>query len=213
MRLGGLLFGCVVLAGCGDSVRSDTEETGASAGTGPVGGAGAGGGAAGSGGAAGNAASESGAAGSSVAGCAGFGSSLGCIDSCLVSSPLAVSAVCETGEWHCPEGSLSLLECPAESCYGRLDTCCSPETGAELRRACGDDGMLAPCPPGHDTLERGSLCAPASVDVESCDMLNGQPCDSEEYQCTQGGGCGRISCGCYPGVDGALIWQCSWPIC
>jgi hypothetical protein len=120
---------------------------------------------------------------------------------------------CVDGSWGCPAGAVLVSECPPESCYGTLSMCCDTSLGVDARRECGPDGMLLACPDGFETIERGGLCAPASVGATSCSSLDGTACDNAEFQCREGGGCGRVTCTCDPNLSGSLVWNCYFPLC
>ncbi len=197
-----MLLALSLALGCGASSRgsgapapSDGGSAGSDAGTG------------------GEASAAAGAAGTSSLGCAGFGTSLGCIDSCSTKTPTAVAAACADGSWECPAQSTSFRDCPPESCYGRLDSCCDFSVGAEATRECGSDGMLLGCPTEFDVTERGAFCAPEVVEATSCDALNGTACSEAAFRCSQGSGCGKVTCACEAGLDGALLWKCVSRLC
>jgi hypothetical protein len=203
MRIGELALLCVAL-GCGES-RSGAPhvDDGAGAAAGMSSGGLPGGGAP-AGGASGM--------GAEMSACGGF-STQQCIDSCATDEPLGVAMECVDGGWHCPPGAMLINACPPESCYGILSQCCDSALGRDGQRECGPDGTLLACPDGFDAIERGGLCAPQGVGATSCDSLAGTACDNADFQCSEGGGCGRVTCSCDLDLSGSLVWTCQSPLC
>jgi hypothetical protein len=215
MRTGGLTVACVLALGCGISTHTGAppdEQSGGTAGGSGASGAGGVGGTTAPGGGSGDVGAGMNGTDAGSALCS-ESRTLYCTDSCATPSARFAEADCVDGVMQCPPGMSRLDECPPESCLGILTYCCDFATGEREPRQCAGNGMLSACPTGFDAVKRSDLCAPSSVMSVSCSALNGTPCSDVDFECSQGGGCGGITCTCEPDGSDGLGWQCVTPPC
>jgi hypothetical protein len=126
-----------------------------------------------------------------------------CVRSCFAEDDDSVQAVCDRGNYRCPDGSIAQVACPENACVNAPRRCCDANTGAISWEDCNGDGYVAQCPMGQTASK--APCAPAGVDVDDCQQLEGTSCKATTHHCDSG----LAFCDCEEDQDtGQLVWRC-----
>jgi hypothetical protein len=137
-----------------------------------------------------------------------------CVPECTTDPYASVLLlICAADHYVCPEGSVEVTSCPAESCARRVDwECCNRETGKVFPSRCSaDGGAQLPCEPGTVQQARGADCIPSVLDVTKCSDLDGTPCMDTPIECHYGIGCSSTTCWCNQAFD--QKWTCQSLLC
>lgn len=105
-------------------------------------------------------------------------------------SDQVASLVCVDGEWKCPSGYVrGTTECPAGTCFGPPQECCSA-TGARTPMTCepfeGGLPSTGSCPPGSTATLKGGPCAYADAG-DAVGTLDADTDSGEKDASTDGG--------------------------
>jgi hypothetical protein len=113
-----------------------------------------------------------------------------CISSCEEQSPTWSEAICASGHWQCPAGTVDLAGCASSSCAASHVLCCNVTSGTFAIAPCGADGLIENCPKGTRVMTND--CVPDDVGATDCMQLDGQACSARGTECHMG----NVFCTC-----------------
>ena len=133
----------------------------------------------------------------------------GCVYDCGRESAAIAQVPCENGGWRCEDGSFRDTDCPRDSCRLSSTYCCDSPTGSVSSAVCDEEQWLC----SGDTTPFQKICAPSALEISECRFLGGNPCESPEWRCSEGGNgtCGTL-CECLEN-SGKLRWECHVQLC
>ena len=132
-----------------------------------------------------------------------------CVYDCGRESETIAPTPCANGGWRCEDGSFRVTDCPIDSCRRSHTYCCDSLTGSVSSAACDEEQWLCP----GETTPFKKICSPSALKLLECRFLSGNPCDSPEWRCSEGGDgtCGSL-CECIEN-SGTLRWACNVRLC